>query len=136
MHDLQLTRRKIEEVNMKINVVGLAVAALAAGGVLAVVSAPRPAGALPQYAAQTGKSCGACHVNAAGGGPRNGFGQAFAANGHKLPTGATANKQKGPPATGASTATPAVAPVSTSDAADRVPRCFDSVIRYPSPPCY
>jgi hypothetical protein len=36
-------------------------------------------------AAQTGKACGACHQNPAGGGPRNAFGEAFAANGHKLP---------------------------------------------------
>jgi hypothetical protein len=40
---------------------------------------------LPAYAASTGKACGACHVNPAGGGPRNAFGDAFAANGHKLP---------------------------------------------------
>ncbi len=48
--------------------------------------APRPASALPQYAAQTGLPCGRCHVNPAGGGPRNAFGKAFAANGHKLPS--------------------------------------------------
>jgi hypothetical protein len=48
--------------------------------------APQPASALPQYAAQTGLACGRCHVNPAGGGPRNAFGKAFAANGHKLPS--------------------------------------------------
>ena len=120
---------------MKLSVVGFAVTALAAG-VLAAVSAPRPAGALPQYASQTGRSCGACHVNPAGGGARTGLGEAFAANGHKMPTGDAAKKKKEPSTTAASTATPAAAPAYTSDAADRVPRCFDSVIRYPSPPCY
>ena len=70
---------------MKVKVLVAAVAALAIGGVLATVAAPKPAAALPAYAAATGKACGACHVNPAGGGPRNAFGDAFAANGHKLP---------------------------------------------------
>lgn len=68
---------------MNLKVLG-AVAALAVGGVLVIVAAPKPAAALPAYAASTGKACGACHVNPAGGGPRNAFGDAFAANGHKL----------------------------------------------------
>jgi hypothetical protein len=59
---------------------------------LAAFAAPQPADALPSYAQQTGKSCGGCHVNAAGGGPRNAFGNAFAANGHKLPSAAKPNK--------------------------------------------
>ena len=70
---------------MNFRVVGAAVAALAVGGLLAVVTAPKPAAALPAYAASTGKPCGTCHQNPAGGGPRNAFGEAFAANGHKLP---------------------------------------------------
>jgi len=49
------------------------------------VVAPGSAQARPQYARQTGLPCGQCHVNPAGGGPRNAFGQAFAANGHRLP---------------------------------------------------
>ena len=50
----------------------------------AVTATPQQALATPQYAAQTGLPCGRCHVNPAGGGPRNAFGKAFAANGHKL----------------------------------------------------
>lgn len=60
-----------------------AAAMLFIGGVLWL--APRPANALPAYAAQTGLPCGRCHVNPAGGGPNTAFGKAFAANGHKLP---------------------------------------------------
>lgn len=70
---------------MNFGVMGVAVAALAVMGVLAIVTAPKPAAATPAYATQTGLSCGRCHVNPAGGGPRNAFGKAFAANGHQLP---------------------------------------------------
>ncbi len=67
------------------------VCALAATGAVALivgfaaVAIPRPAGALPSYAQQTGLACGRCHVSPAGGGPRTAFGNAFAANGHKVP---------------------------------------------------
>ncbi len=44
------------------------------------------ANALPAYAQQTGLPCGRCHTNPAGGGPRTAFGNAFAANGHKVPS--------------------------------------------------
>ncbi len=44
-----------------------------------------PVEATPLYAQQTHLACGQCHVNPAGGGPRNAFGEAFAKNGHKLP---------------------------------------------------
>lgn len=44
------------------------------------------ANALPAYAQQTGLPCGRCHTNPAGGGARTAFGNAFAANGHKLPS--------------------------------------------------
>jgi mono/diheme cytochrome c family protein len=69
---------------MNFRILGAVVAALAIGAALTIV-APKSADALPAYAASTGKACGACHQNPAGGGPRNAFGEAFAANGHKLP---------------------------------------------------
>ena len=69
---------------MNVKVLGAVVAVLAVGGAL-TIAVPKPAAALPAYAASTGKACGACHANPAGGGPRNAFGEAFAANGHKLP---------------------------------------------------
>jgi mono/diheme cytochrome c family protein len=72
------------EEKMSLKVLGAIAVALVVGGAL-MVSAPKSAQALPAYAAQTGKACGACHQNPAGGGPRNAFGEAFAANGHKLP---------------------------------------------------
>jgi hypothetical protein len=63
---------------------------------LATVIMPRPAGALPSYAQQTGLACGRCHVSPAGGGPRTAFGNAFAANGHKVPAkGAKPGKSSG-----------------------------------------
>ena len=49
-----------------------------------VVVAPREAAATPAYAQQTGKPCGQCHVNTAGGGKLTSFGSKFQANGHKL----------------------------------------------------
>jgi hypothetical protein len=69
---------------MYLRILGAAVAALAAGGAL-TITAPKSAVALPAYSASTGKACGACHQNPAGGGARTGFGEAFAANGHKVP---------------------------------------------------
>jgi hypothetical protein len=53
---------------------------------VAAFSAPQRADALPAYAQQTGLACGRCHVNPAGGGARTAFGNAFAANGHKVPS--------------------------------------------------
>ena len=46
---------------MNIKMMGAAFAALAVGGLL-TLAAPKPAEALPAYAASTGKACGACHV--------------------------------------------------------------------------
>jgi hypothetical protein len=62
------------------------IGALVAGiiAAAALVAVPQKAQALPQYAAKEGKPCGYCHVNPAGGGPRNARGNAYAANGHKF----------------------------------------------------
>ena len=69
---------------MNFRILAIAIASLAVGGAV-TIAAPKSAQALPAYAQQTGKACGACHKNPAGGGPRNAYGNAFAANGHKLP---------------------------------------------------
>ena len=52
------------------------VAALAVGGAL-TLAAPRSANAKPEFAAQTGKPCGACHENPSGGGKLTGAGEKF-----------------------------------------------------------
>ena len=70
---------------MNLKILAAVVTAIVVGGAL-TIAAPRSATATPAYAAATGKACGACHQNPAGGGPRNAFGDAFAANGHKLPS--------------------------------------------------
>ena len=56
---------------------------------LAAFATPEPADALPSYAQQTKLACGRCHVSAAGGGALTGFGKAFVANGHKVPSKGT-----------------------------------------------
>jgi hypothetical protein len=56
----------------------------------------RPAAATSGFARQTGLSCGRCHVNPAGGGRRTAFGDAFAANGNKLPSTTKPGKPSGP----------------------------------------
>jgi hypothetical protein len=69
---------------MNLRILCAVVTAIVVGGVL-TITVPKSATALPAYSSSTGKACGACHQNPAGGGPRNAFGEAFAANGHKLP---------------------------------------------------
>jgi hypothetical protein len=69
---------------MNLRILSAVVTAVLIGGAL-MLSVPKSATALPAYSSSTGKACGACHQNPAGGGPRNSFGEAFAANGHKLP---------------------------------------------------
>jgi hypothetical protein len=59
---------------------GLAIAALALAAALS-----QPAHAKPEFAAQTGLPCGQCHVAQTGGGKLKAFGEAFKANGYKLP---------------------------------------------------
>lgn len=61
---------------------GTAAAIVIAGGLSLGVS--QTANALPAYAASTGKPCGQCHQNPAGGGALKPFGEKFKANGHKL----------------------------------------------------
>ena len=69
---------------MNFGVLGAAVAALAVGGAL-MITAPRSADAKPEFAASTGKPCGTCHQNPSGSGPLKAFGNAYKANGYKLP---------------------------------------------------
>ncbi|MGD0502676.1 MAG: hypothetical protein ABSD02_08025 [Steroidobacteraceae bacterium] len=60
-----------------------AAAALIAGAASLLVS--QPAGATVQFAKDTGKSCADCHTNPKGGGALTPLGEAFKANGNKLP---------------------------------------------------
>lgn len=64
-------------------VCGTAAAVMVAG--VASLFVFRPAVATPQFAADTGKSCGDCHTNPKGGGPLTALGEKFKANGNKLP---------------------------------------------------
>jgi hypothetical protein len=62
-------------------VCGTAAAILIAGTMSVTVS--RPANATAQFATQTGKPCGQCHQNPAGGGKLKPAGEKFKANGNK-----------------------------------------------------
>jgi mono/diheme cytochrome c family protein len=62
-----------------------AMAAAVLGAALVSLVLVQPAAATVQFATETGKSCGDCHTNAAGGGPLTPFGQKFKENGNKLP---------------------------------------------------
>jgi mono/diheme cytochrome c family protein len=64
---------------------GWAAVAAIVGAAAACVVVVQPAAATAQFAKDTGKSCGDCHTNAAGGGPLTAFGEKFKANGNKLP---------------------------------------------------
>jgi hypothetical protein len=59
----------------------MAAAILAAGAMFLIISPP--ANAKPEFAAKTGKPCGACHQNPAGGGALKPAGEKFKANGFK-----------------------------------------------------
>jgi hypothetical protein len=63
-------------------VCGTAAALLIAGAMSLTIS--RPVSATPAYAQQTGKACGFCHQNPAGGGKLKPAGEKFKENGHKL----------------------------------------------------
>jgi hypothetical protein len=69
--------------NVFVLVCGTAAAAFIA--VTMSVTLSQPANATPAFAAATGKSCGQCHVNPAGGGKLKPFGEKFKENGNKLP---------------------------------------------------
>lgn len=73
---------RVKAQNLVALVCGTAAAVLIAGALSMTVS--RPANALPAYAQQTGKPCGFCHENPAGGGKLKAAGEKFKANGHKL----------------------------------------------------
>lgn len=64
----------------------LACGALAAGLIAVTLSmtVSRPANATPAFAGSTGKPCGFCHQNPAGGGKLKPAGEKFKANGNKL----------------------------------------------------
>jgi hypothetical protein len=85
-----MTDRKQEPRPIPALAYALAVAS-AAGFIVGVAAfaTPDPADALPSYAQQTKLACGRCHVSAAGGGALTGFGKAFVANGHKVPSKGT-----------------------------------------------
>jgi len=66
-------------------VVGLvcgAVTAIVIAGAMSLAFS-QSANAKPEFAAQTGKPCGQCHVNPAGGGKLKPAGEKFKANGFK-----------------------------------------------------
>jgi hypothetical protein len=93
--------------------VAYALAAASAAGIivgLAVFGTPEPADALPNYAQQTKLACGRCHVSPGGGGALTGFGKAFAANGHKVPS-----KGDKPAKTGAGEPVPPVTTTTSSN---------------------
>ena len=61
---------------------GFAAAGLIAGMLSVTIS--QPANATPAFAGATGKACGFCHQNPAGGGALNSAGAKFKANCNKL----------------------------------------------------
>jgi hypothetical protein len=61
---------------------GFAAAGLIVGMLSVTIS--RPANATPAFAASSGKPCGFCHQNPAGGGALKSAGQKFKENGNKL----------------------------------------------------
>ena len=70
--------------NRAIAFVAGALAAIALAG-STIILTPGSAAAKPEFAAQTGKSCATCHQNPSGGGKLKPYGEAFKANGFKVP---------------------------------------------------
>jgi hypothetical protein len=62
---------------------GTIAAVVIAGAASLIIS--RPAAATAQFAKDTGKVCGDCHVNPKGKGALTPFGETFKANGNKMP---------------------------------------------------
>jgi hypothetical protein len=79
---MEKTNMQVHATKAVVLVCGIAAAILIAGAISLTIS--RPATALPAYAQQTGKACGFCHQNPAGGGALKPAGEKFKANGHKL----------------------------------------------------
>jgi len=71
-----------------IQLAGLVSLALATSMVIGLVIEERPVHALPEYVERTGVSCGVCHVNPGGGGPRTMRGLLWSAQGRpdEVPT--------------------------------------------------
>jgi hypothetical protein len=61
---------------MNFKVLGAIAAAALIGGAL-TIAAPRSADAKPEFATKTGKACGSCHKNPAGGGALTGAGEKY-----------------------------------------------------------
>jgi cytochrome c553 len=72
------------KVNANITLVLACGTAIALAGAASLLVS-RPAAATPQFAKDTGKACGDCHTNPAGGGALTPLGEKFKANGNKLP---------------------------------------------------
>jgi hypothetical protein len=79
---MEKTNMQVHATKAVILVSGIAAAILIAGAMSLTIS--RPATALPAYAQATGKACGFCHQNPAGGGALKPAGEKFKANDHKL----------------------------------------------------
>jgi hypothetical protein len=62
---------------------GAAAVAVISGAMVLIISLP--ASATPEFAKETGKTCGECHTNPKGGGALTVFGEKFKANGNKMP---------------------------------------------------
>jgi hypothetical protein len=74
---------KVNAYKAVVLVCGTAAVILIAGATSLTIS--RPASATPAFATQTGKACGQCHEVVTGGGKLTPLGEAFKANGNKLP---------------------------------------------------
>jgi len=81
MHNADVSSTfKLMTTTLVAGVVAVAATLMVAG----IALAPRQAEATAQFAQQTGKPCGQCHVSAAGGGKLKPFGERFKAKGNKL----------------------------------------------------